>query len=53
MGSEIVLYTSLGEDELIAKISTRQKPKVGDTVELAFNLNKVHYFDIDTGNRIK
>lgn len=53
MGSEFILYTVIGEDEFIAKISTRQKPKVGETIELAFNLNKIHFFDVDSGDRIR
>lgn len=52
MGSEIVVYSKIGEDDIIARISTRQRIKVGDSIDLAFNMAKGHFFDKDTEERI-
>jgi len=48
MGAEIHLYFAIEEQNLIAKVSSRSKVKVGDTVKLAFDINKMHIFDKET-----
>ena len=47
-GSETMLHTSIAGMNFIAKVDARTEYEIGDIVLLAFNLNKGHYFDIDT-----
>lgn len=45
LGSEVFLYLEMGNDKITAKVDSRTMAKVGDTVELAIDLNKIHIFD--------
>lgn len=47
-GAETILYMTNNDIEYIARVDVRDSHEVGDTVELAFNMNKSHYFDADT-----
>ncbi|WP_405103332.1 ABC transporter ATP-binding protein [Oceanobacillus sp. FSL H7-0719] len=53
MGAESVLYSTLKEQEFVARIDSRTDINAGDTIELAFDMNKVHFFDIDSELRIR
>lgn len=53
MGSENILYFEQNGVELQAKVDSRIKYHIGDTVELAFDMNKVHFFDKESGDVIK
>lgn len=49
LGHEMYLYiTGLGQDTIIARVDGRAALKEGTTVELAFDMNKVHFFDKET-----
>lgn len=48
LGSEIMLYTQAGKSEFVARVDARSTAEVGDKVELAFNMNKAHFFDVET-----
>ncbi|UJF15765.1 sn-glycerol-3-phosphate ABC transporter ATP-binding protein UgpC [Jeotgalibaca sp. MA1X17-3] len=48
LGAETMLYTRTGDTEFISRVDSRDYHKPGSTIELAFNLNKSHYFDIKT-----
>ncbi|WP_010273038.1 ABC transporter ATP-binding protein [Paenibacillus senegalensis] len=49
LGHEMYLYiTGLGQDTVIARVDGRAALKEGTTVELAFDMNKVHFFDKET-----
>ncbi|WP_141603660.1 ABC transporter ATP-binding protein [Terrilactibacillus laevilacticus] len=47
MGSESLLYTSINGTNIVAKV-TDTDIKNGDQVQLAFDLDKIHFFDKDT-----
>lgn len=53
LGSDSVLYCKLGEQEFSARVSATDYLAPGSTVELALNVSKGHFFDLETGKRIK
>lgn len=48
MGHESYLYLSMGGEPMIARVNARTTAKVGDTVKIAMNTNKIHLFDKET-----
>lgn len=53
LGAESMLYTKTGETEFVSKVDARDFHKPGEFIELAFNINKAHFFDKDSENVIK
>ncbi|GAA0472419.1 sn-glycerol-3-phosphate ABC transporter ATP-binding protein UgpC [Alkalibacillus silvisoli] len=53
MGSESYLYSRLDDQEFIARVDARSQVFAGDHVKLAIDMNKVHFFDAETEERIK
>jgi len=52
MGADSMLYTEIGTHELIARVNTRDYHQPGEEIKLALNMNKGHFFDPETTNRI-
>ncbi|MFD2924375.1 ABC transporter ATP-binding protein [Halobacillus naozhouensis] len=52
MGSESYLYSKLDDQEFIARVDSRSDINGGDDIELAIDMNKVHFFDKETEQRI-
>jgi multiple sugar transport system ATP-binding protein len=48
MGSETVVYLRIGTNNLVAKLTTPQYPKPGDSVEFAVNPARLYLFDPET-----
>lgn len=48
LGAEIMLYSKIGETEFVARLEAQEAYKPGERVNLAFNLNKAHFFDQET-----
>ena len=49
MGAEIYLYLKVGEElNLISRVSSRSQAKQGDTIKIAVDTSRVHFFDKDT-----
>jgi multiple sugar transport system ATP-binding protein len=53
LGAETYIHTKLGDNELIAKVSARDDIHIGDKIELAFDMTRVHFFDPETELRLK
>jgi multiple sugar transport system ATP-binding protein len=53
MGAETYLYSKIGDDDFVARVDSRTDVKNGQTLKLAFDMNKVHFFDPQTEERIK
>ncbi|MCP2035358.1 multiple sugar transport system ATP-binding protein [Planomicrobium sp. HSC-17F08] len=53
MGSEIILYSNVAGQDFIARIDARFNVEAGQTIDVAFDLNKAHFFDQETEERIK
>lgn len=52
LGSEIMLYSELENQEFISRVDARNELDPGDVVKFAFDMNKGHFFDVETGERI-
>ncbi|RFU62086.1 ABC transporter ATP-binding protein [Peribacillus glennii] len=53
MGAEFMLYSSMGGQEFIARVDARTTVNPGETLQLALDMNKAHFFDKDTEVRIR
>lgn len=55
MGNEIYVYytTKANGTQYVARISSAREPAVGKTMDLVFDLSKVHFFDVETENVIR
>src|SRR5690625_5261770 len=53
MGAETILYSKVNGQEFVARIDSRTDIEGGDKIDVAFNLNKAHFFDPETEIRIK
>ncbi len=52
-GAELMLYSAVNGHEFVARIDARSDVQPGDTVQLAMDMNKAHFFDKDTEVRIR
>jgi multiple sugar transport system ATP-binding protein len=48
----IVLEGALGRDMLLARVNPAHAPQEGEAVQVGMTLEKVHFFDADTGNNL-
>ncbi|WP_025028747.1 ABC transporter ATP-binding protein [Caldalkalibacillus mannanilyticus] len=53
MGAETYLYSKVADSDFIARVDSRTDINNGQTLKLAFDMNKVHFFDPQTEERIK
>ncbi|NSL51755.1 ABC transporter ATP-binding protein [Calidifontibacillus erzurumensis] len=52
LGAEIVVYSNIGGQEFLARVDSRIEVSPGENVEFAFDMEKAHFFDIETERRI-
>jgi multiple sugar transport system ATP-binding protein len=52
-GAELMIYSTFGDQDFVARLDSRADLKPGDKIDLAFDLNKAHFFDVDTEFRIR
>ncbi|MBU1144664.1 MAG: sn-glycerol-3-phosphate ABC transporter ATP-binding protein UgpC [Firmicutes bacterium] len=52
LGAETNIHIAVAKTNIIAKVNARSDIHIGDTIELAFNMNKCHFFDVDHEHRI-
>ncbi|MGI6188838.1 MAG: sn-glycerol-3-phosphate ABC transporter ATP-binding protein UgpC [Clostridiales bacterium] len=48
MGSETYLYLTVSDNNLVARVDPRSTARVGDTIKIALDSNRLHFFDKDT-----
>jgi multiple sugar transport system ATP-binding protein len=53
MGNEIFLYLLSGPHSFTARVDPRSRARVGSTVALTLNLDKLHFFDPTTERTIR
>lgn len=53
LGAETMLYTMIGDTEFVSRVDARDYHKPGEEVELSFNLNKAHFFDVESEEVIR
>jgi multiple sugar transport system ATP-binding protein len=52
-GAELMIYSSIADQDFVARVDSRGDIHPGDTIELAFDMNKAHFFDVETESRIR
>jgi len=52
-GAESLIYSTLANKEFVARLDSRANLSAGSSVQLAFDMNKAHFFDKDTESRIR
>lgn len=52
-GSETMIYSTFEDQDFIATVDPRSQAEPGKTIELAFDMNKAHFFDSETEIRIR
>jgi multiple sugar transport system ATP-binding protein len=53
MGAETFLYSKVNDQDFIARVDSRTDIQGGESIELALDMNKAHFFDAETEERIK
>jgi multiple sugar transport system ATP-binding protein len=48
MGNEVFLYLVAGEHTFIARVDPRTRARMGDRLEVSFDMSQIHVFDRDT-----
>lgn len=51
-GSETLIYFNLNDYSLISKVNTLDDFEIGEKIELVFDFDKIHFFDVDSQVRI-
>jgi multiple sugar transport system ATP-binding protein len=52
LGNETFIYARAGRHDITARVSPQSLPPLGSKIVLAFNLEKAHFFDSVSGERI-
>ncbi|SFA80231.1 MULTISPECIES: ABC transporter ATP-binding protein [unclassified Bacillus (in: firmicutes)] len=52
-GAETMIYSSVGGQDFVARVDSRTDIVPGQNLELAFDMNKAHFFDAETESRIR
>ncbi len=53
MGNEVFLHLLAGKHSYVARVDPRSRARVGNTVRIVANLDKVHFFDATTEKTIR
>jgi multiple sugar transport system ATP-binding protein len=48
VGAEVFLYLIVNGQQLTARVNPRTKAKMGDTIKVALDVNRIHIFDKET-----
>lgn len=52
-GAETMIYSNIEGQDFVARFDSRSTFKPGQKLEVAFDMNKVHFFDVDSQQRIR
>ncbi|VEU82352.1 ABC transporter ATP-binding protein [Acholeplasma hippikon] len=52
LGAETNIYTVINDATVIAKVNARTNVRIGDKIKLGLDLNKIHFFDPVSENRL-
>ncbi|MGD6844292.1 ABC transporter ATP-binding protein [Bacillus infantis] len=52
-GAETMIYSSINAQDFVARVDSRTDIMPGQQVDLAFDMNKAHFFDAETEDRIR
>ncbi|SHG89373.1 ABC transporter ATP-binding protein [Ornithinibacillus halophilus] len=53
MGAETFLYSKVNDQDFVARIDSRTDIHGGEDIELAFDMNKCHFFDAESELRVR
>ncbi|MFH5881992.1 MAG: ABC transporter ATP-binding protein [Candidatus Izemoplasmataceae bacterium] len=53
LGAETNIFAKVGDHDITAKVDARTDIHIGDKIKLAFDMNKCHFFDPETEERIR
>jgi multiple sugar transport system ATP-binding protein len=53
MGAETMVYSQISGQEFVARIDARTEIRPGQMIDLALDMNKAHFFDVNTEVRIR
>ncbi len=53
LGSETNIYTTLNGSSVVASVDARAGIQIGQKLKLAFDMNKIHFFDPETEIRLR
>jgi multiple sugar transport system ATP-binding protein len=53
MGKEVQLYVTSGDHSMVAIVDPRTSARMGDRVQVVFNMGNMHLFDVDTERVIR
>jgi multiple sugar transport system ATP-binding protein len=53
LGAETMIYSQIEGQEIVARIDARTEIRPGQQIDLALDMNKAHFFDVDTEKRIR
>jgi multiple sugar transport system ATP-binding protein len=52
LGSDVYVNVVLGREMLLARVNPAHAPQEGEAVQVGMTLEKVHFFDADSGNNL-
>jgi multiple sugar transport system ATP-binding protein len=53
LGHELIVYTNIADQRVIAKLDARTEIAMHDKIELTIDMNKCHFFDAETERAIR
>ncbi|MBA2874777.1 ABC transporter ATP-binding protein [Thermaerobacillus caldiproteolyticus] len=53
LGAETMIYSQINGQEFVARVDARTEIKPGHQLDLALDMNKAHFFDVETEKRIR
>jgi multiple sugar transport system ATP-binding protein len=53
MGNEIFVYLASGEHTYIARVDPRTRVQMGDDMQVVFNMDNMHIFDLETEDAVR
>nr|WP_295973104.1 sn-glycerol-3-phosphate ABC transporter ATP-binding protein UgpC [uncultured Bacillus sp.] len=51
-GAETIVYTHIADQQLAVRLNPQQEVKSGQVLTLRMDMNKVHFFDVETEDRV-
>ena len=52
MGNEFIVFLKIGDVKFTARFDPKRFPPIDERIDLTFDMNKSHFFDIETEDRI-
>jgi multiple sugar transport system ATP-binding protein len=52
LGSDVILYLTVGDHEVVARVDARTQARMGQTAEVVLDMKKMHVFNPDTHEAI-